>query len=112
MPYNNTPITPSKEATGSVSLPLARVKKIINVDPDIAQCSNNAAFLITLATELFLQHLVEQAFNQVKGEHAVKARRNVQYRDVANAVSRVENLEFLTDVVPKTTTFKQAKQRQ
>jgi hypothetical protein len=30
----------------------------------------------------------------------------------ANAVSRVENLEFLTDVVPKTTTFKQAKQRQ
>jgi hypothetical protein len=32
--------------------------------------------------------------------------------DTANAVSRVENLEFLTDVVPKTMSFKQAKQKQ
>jgi hypothetical protein len=31
---------------------------------------------------------------------------------IANAVSRVENLEFLTDVVPKTMSFKQAKQKQ
>jgi len=30
----------------------------------------------------------------------------------ANAVARVENLEFLTDVVPKTQTFKQYKQKQ
>lgn len=30
---------------------------------------------------------------------------------VANAVARVENLEFLTDVVPKTISFKQAKQK-
>lgn len=30
----------------------------------------------------------------------------------ANAVARVENLEFLTDVVPKTMTFKQFKQKQ
>lgn len=31
---------------------------------------------------------------------------------VANAVARVENLEFLTDVVPKTTTYRQHKQKQ
>lgn len=30
----------------------------------------------------------------------------------ANAVARVENLEFLTDVVPKTQTYKQIKQKQ
>lgn len=30
----------------------------------------------------------------------------------ANAVARVENLEFLTDVVPKTQTYKQVKQKQ
>lgn len=30
----------------------------------------------------------------------------------ANAVARVENLEFLTDVVPKTVSFKQFKQKQ
>ena len=33
-------------------------------------------------------------------------------RIVANAVARVENLEFLTDVVPKTTTYRQFKQKQ
>jgi hypothetical protein len=55
---------------------------------------------------MFLQHLVEQAFFQVRSEHAQKPRRNIQYRDVANAVARVENLEFLGDVVPRTTTVK------
>ena len=86
---------------------------------------------------MFLQHLVEQAYNIVKSER--KPRRNVQYRDVgelrisfpdlmkvhldgsgrvltcsctANAVARVENLEFLTDVVPKTVPYKQIKQKQ
>ncbi|GAB7330913.1 hypothetical protein MBLNU13_g02435t1 [Cladosporium sp. NU13] len=110
MPYNNTPIAPSKEITGTVSLPLARVKKIISQDDDINSCSNNAAFVITVATEMFLQHLVEQSHNVVKSER--KPRRNIQYRDVANAVARVENLEFLTDVVPKTQTYKQVKQKQ
>lgn len=31
---------------------------------------------------------------------------------LANAVARVENLEFLSDVVPKTATYKQVRQRQ
>ncbi|KAI7239885.1 hypothetical protein KC330_g1605 [Hortaea werneckii] len=110
MPYNNTPIAPSKDVTGTVSLPLARVKKIIATDPDVSACSNNAAFVITVATEMFLQHLVEQSYNIVKSER--KPRRNIQYRDVANAVARVENLEFLADVVPKTMTMKQFKQKQ
>ncbi|KAK0253231.1 hypothetical protein LTR91_011036 [Friedmanniomyces endolithicus] len=109
MPYNNTPITPAREITGTVSLPLARVKKIINADDDVGNCSNNAAFVITAATEMFLQYLVEQSYNIVKSER--KPRRNVQYRDVANAVARVENLEFLADVVPKTTTYKAVKQK-
>ena len=37
-------------------------------------------------------------------DHAANAR-------TANAVARVENLEFLTDVVPKTQTYKQVKQK-
>ncbi|KAI4784810.1 histone-fold-containing protein [Aureobasidium sp. EXF-3400] len=107
MPYNNTPITPSSEITGTVSLPLARVKKIIHADDDIANCSNNAAFAITAATELFLQYLVEQTQNVVKAEK--KPRRNIQYKDVASAVARVDNLEFLADVVPKTVSYKEHK---
>lgn len=108
MPYNNTPITPTAEITGTVSLPrelfpatsiielcisrcvlirpltVARVKKIIHADEDINNCSNNAAFAITIATEQFLQYLVEQTHNVVKSER--KVRRNLQYRDVGESI--------------------------
>ncbi|KAI9728027.1 MAG: hypothetical protein M1834_007841 [Cirrosporium novae-zelandiae] len=107
MPYNNTAIPPSEEITGTASLPLARVKRILQVDEDINQCSNNAAFAITIATEMFIRYLSEQAYNVVKSER--KPRRNIQYKDLANAVSRIDNLEFLSDVIPKTMTYKQYK---
>lgn len=102
MPYNNTPISRSTEVTGTVSLPrmyldgiepslanhatVARVKKIVNADPDVNQCSNNAAFMITVATEMFLQHLVEHSYNQVRTENVQKPRRNIQYRDVGGSI--------------------------
>ncbi|KAF2459094.1 histone-fold-containing protein, partial [Lineolata rhizophorae] len=107
MPYNNTPIRPPTEYNGTVSLPLARVKKIIAADEDISNCSNNAAFMIAVAAEMFVQYLVEQTHNVVKSER--KVRRYLQYKDVANAVARIDNLEFLSDVVPRTTTYKEFK---
>ncbi|KAJ4421189.1 hypothetical protein N0V85_000282 [Neurospora sp. IMI 360204] len=107
MPYNTTAIPPRKEVTGQTQLPLTRVKKIIAVDPDITICSNNAAFVITLATEMFIQHLASEAQNMAKAER--KPRRNVQYKDVAAAVSHHDDLEFLEDVVPKTSSYKAIK---
>ncbi|MBE7181467.1 MAG: NFYB/HAP3 family transcription factor subunit [Terriglobus roseus] len=83
---------------------VARVKKIISIDDDVAACSNNAAFVITIATEMFVQYLVERTHDVVKSER--KPRRNIQYRDVSNAVARVDNLEFLSDVVPRTQSLK------
>jgi hypothetical protein len=59
---------------------VARVKKIINADDEIGNCSNNAAFIITIATEMFVQHLVEKTHEVIKAEK--KPRRNVQYNDV------------------------------
>ncbi|KZM27136.1 DNA-directed DNA polymerase [Ascochyta rabiei] len=100
MPYNNTPIAPSKEVTGHVSLPLARVQKIINADPERLIVTKNASFAIALATEMMIQYLATSTHNVVKTER--KPRRNIQYRDVSSAVSRTDNLEFLVDVVPKT----------
>jgi hypothetical protein len=61
-------------------LPVARVKKIINADEDVGACSNNAAFVIALATEMFIQYFAEQTHTVVKTER--KPRRNIQYRDV------------------------------
>ncbi|EFX02947.1 cbf nf-y family transcription factor [Grosmannia clavigera kw1407] len=120
MPYNTTAIPPRKEATGQTQLPLTRVRKIILQDPDVAVCSNNAAFVITLATvspaqnalpspalltrqELFVQYLASEAQNMVKLDR--KPRRNVQYKDISNAASRIDRLEFLQDTVPATVPY-------
>ncbi|KAK4234634.1 histone-fold-containing protein [Achaetomium macrosporum] len=107
MPYNTTAIPPRKEVTGQTQLPLTRVKKIIAVDPDITVCSNNAAFVITVATEMFVQYLTSEAQNMTKLER--KPRRNIQYKDIANAISHQDNLEFLEDIVPKTASYKEVK---
>ncbi|CZS89147.1 related to histone-like transcription factor [Rhynchosporium agropyri] len=123
MPYNTAPIPPRKEATGTTQLPrkvprsshhgtcsylpVSRVKKMIQVDGDIHACSNSASFIITVATEMFIQYLAEQAHNVVRSEK--KPRRNIQYRDLANAVAHHDNLEFLVDIVPKTMPYKEAK---
>ncbi|KIW33352.1 uncharacterized protein PV07_00209 [Cladophialophora immunda] len=108
MPYNNAPIEPPEEITGTTALPLARVKKVIAQDEDISQCSNPAAFAISVATEIFIRYLTEQAHNVVKSER--KPRRNIAYKDIATAVSRIDNLEFLSDTVPKTKTYRQFKE--
>lgn len=100
---------PRKEATGQVQLPLSRVKKIIALDQDVHVCSSNAAFVITLATEMFIQYMTEQGHNVAKAEK--KPRRNVQYKDLASAVSRLDSLEFLVDVVPRTETYRIVKAR-
>ncbi|RDA86790.1 hypothetical protein CP532_6355 [Ophiocordyceps camponoti-leonardi (nom. inval.)] len=107
MPYNTTAIPPRKEPTGQTQLPLSRVKKIISQDPDIGICSNNASFIITCAAEMFIQHLADAAHTQVKLER--KPRRNIQYKDIANAVSNHDNLEFLQDLIPKTTPYGKVK---
>ncbi|KAI0109853.1 histone-fold-containing protein [Daldinia grandis] len=106
MPYNTTAIPPRKEVTGQTQLPLSRVKKIIAQDQDISICSNNAAFVITLATEMFIQHLAAESFTMAK---LGKPRRNIQYKDLAASVSHHDNLEFLEDVIPKTAPYKQIK---
>ena len=94
-------------ASGTTQLPLSRVKKIIAIDPELAACSNPGAFLIAQATELFIAHLASSAHTVVRSER--KLRKVIQYKDLAAAVARNENLEFLSDVVPQTVPFKEAK---
>ena len=58
---------------------------------------------------MMIQHLAVTTHNVVKAER--KPRRNIQYRDVSGAVSKTDNLEFLVDVVPKTTQYGVYKKR-
>ncbi|KAI1007869.1 hypothetical protein K3495_g363 [Podosphaera aphanis] len=109
MPYNTSAIAPSADVTGTTRLPFARVKKIIATDPDINIMSNAGVFVISLATEMFIQHLAEQGHQVARTDR--KPRRNLQYRDLATAVANQDRLEFLADIVPKTVTVRQIRER-
>ncbi|KAJ5689978.1 DNA polymerase epsilon subunit C [Penicillium macrosclerotiorum] len=74
-----------------------------------ARASHFLARRLTTAQEMFIQYLAEQGHNVVKSER--KPRKTVQYKDLATAVSHIDNLEFLSDVIPKTTTYKQFKEK-
>ncbi|KAB8364840.1 hypothetical protein FH972_024703 [Carpinus fangiana] len=112
MPYNNTPIPPPEEYNGTNYLPLARVQKIINSDEQVENCSKNAAFAIAIAAEEFIWYLVEQTQNVSKSERrGSRNKANLQYKDIANAIARHDNLEFLTDAVPKTIPYREYKDR-
>lgn len=56
---------------------------------------------------MFIQNLATSSLNMAKLER--KPRRNIQYKDLANAVSLHDNLEFLEDIIPKTVPYKQIK---
>lgn len=76
---------------------------------------------------MFVQYLTGEAQNMTKLER--KPRRNIQYKDLgmlpllfhlrshkaygelANAVTHQDNLEFLEDVVPKTTSYREIKSK-
>ncbi|OAX78397.1 hypothetical protein ACJ72_07297 [Emergomyces africanus] len=80
MPSNTSAVPPPQEVSGRSALPLTRIKKIIHLDEDIAQCSSNAAFVIAVATEMFIRYLAEQGHNVLKSER--KPRRTIQYKDL------------------------------
>ncbi|KAK9476394.1 histone-fold-containing protein [Lipomyces japonicus] len=82
----------------TTGLPLSRVKRIIKLDEDVRACSNSAAYAVTIATELFIQFICEQGSQMAKADK----RKGLQYKDLANAVHRTEELEFLSDVIPRT----------
>ncbi|KAG0002862.1 hypothetical protein BGZ80_003834 [Entomortierella chlamydospora] len=90
--------TYSGAAKGVSQLPAARVKRIIKEDKDVQMVSNDAVFLISMATELFLESFTAKAFNLAK----IEKRKTVYYKDLATAVTQHDSLEFLQDIVPKT----------
>jgi histone H3/H4 len=71
-------------------------------DKDVIQISNESVFLVSLATEYFLEYFAKKSYSQSQGEK----RRTVTYKDIANVVKDIDQLEFLSDVVPESVPFK------
>ncbi|KAI8967337.1 histone-fold-containing protein, partial [Mycotypha africana] len=94
----------NERTPGTTILPLARVKRVIKEDKDIALINAEATFCITYATELFIKYFVNEAFAKSKKDK----RKTIYYKDLANTVSDVEQFEFLEDVIPQPIPLKRA----
>lgn len=96
-----------KSSEDTVSVPLARVKRIIRQDDQIMAISSGASYSVAAAVELFIKYMAEQAYI---GARANK-RKKIQYNDLAIAIQRQPELEFLSVLVPKTVPYKAIKDK-
>ncbi|XP_067000839.1 DNA polymerase epsilon subunit 4 [Anabrus simplex] len=74
-----------------LKLPIARVKHIMKMDPDVNLASQEAVFLIAKSTELFIESLSREAYTYT----AQAKRKTLQKKDIDSAVDSVDSLAFL-----------------
>jgi len=78
-------------------LPLARIKKIMKLDEDVKMISAEAPAVFAKAAELFISELTLRAW--VHAEE--NKRRTLQRNDIAMAISKYDQFDFLIDIVPR-----------
>ncbi|GMM33180.1 hypothetical protein DASC09_005050 [Saccharomycopsis crataegensis] len=86
------------EDMGTTVLPIAKVKRILKIDPNYTPTSETTVFMIAKSTELFIKHLAMKAHLNAN----VEKRKKVQYKDFSAAVAANEELVFLKRMVPPT----------
>ncbi|XP_074607028.1 chromatin accessibility complex protein 1-like isoform X2 [Acropora palmata] len=63
--YNMADKSSSDNGAGKLThLPIARIKTIMKSSPDLPNCSQESVFLVTRATELFINYLAVSAYKQ------------------------------------------------
>jgi nuclear transcription factor Y gamma len=78
-------------------LPLARIKKIMKLDEDVKMISAEAPVLFAKAAEIFITELTLRAWIHAEDNK----RRTLQRNDIATAISKYDQFDFLIDIVPR-----------
>ncbi|KAF9300295.1 hypothetical protein BGZ74_008039 [Mortierella antarctica] len=78
-------------------LPLARIKKVMKSDPEVKMISAEAPILFSKACEIFICEITRRAWLHAEENK----RRTLQRSDVANAVSKSDQFDFLIDIIPR-----------
>lgn len=78
-------------------LPLARIKKIMKLDEDVKMISAEAPLLFAKAAEVFIQELTLRAWVHTEDNK----RRTLQRNDIAMAITKFDQFDFLIDIVPR-----------
>ncbi|XP_065290102.1 DNA polymerase epsilon subunit 4 [Dermacentor albipictus] len=71
--------------------PLSRVKNIMKLDPDVVLASQEAVFLVSKATEMFVAALAKEAYTYTRQAK----KKTIQKKDVDSSVEAVEAFAFL-----------------
>ena len=79
----------------NLRIPLAKIRPMIKLDPDVQLVSMDSVYLITKATEMFIEYLTQESFRVTMS----KKRKTVSKQDVDEAVAHVDALHFLDDGV-------------
>ncbi|XP_058826470.1 nuclear transcription factor Y subunit gamma-like [Topomyia yanbarensis] len=82
---------------GNQLLPLARIKKIMKLDEDVKMISAEAPLLFAKAAEIFIQELTLRAWLHTEENK----RRTLQRSDIAMAIAKYDQFDFLIDIVPR-----------
>jgi len=78
-------------------LPLARIKKIMKLDEDVKMISAEAPVLFGKACEMFIHELTMRAWVHTEDNK----RRTLQRNDIAMAITKFDQFDFLIDIVPR-----------
>lgn len=78
-------------------LPLARIKKIMKLDEDVKMISAEAPLLFAKASEIFIHELTLRAWIHTEDNK----RRTLQKNDIAMAITKYDQFDFLIDIVPR-----------
>lgn len=79
------------------ALPLARIKKIMKLDEDVKMISAEAPVLFAKAAEIFIHELTLRAWIHTEDNK----RRTLQRNDIAMAITKYDQFDFLIDIVPR-----------
>ncbi|KAJ8962513.1 hypothetical protein NQ318_000903 [Aromia moschata] len=82
------------KATGTS---LARIKKIMKLDEDVKMISAEAPLLFAKAAEIFIHELTLRAWIHTEDNK----RRTLQRNDIAMAITKYDQFDFLIDIVPR-----------
>ncbi|KAG0602331.1 hypothetical protein M758_10G007600 [Ceratodon purpureus] len=82
------PLTPA--------FPISRVRRLVKSGGDVQWVGVEAGFLIAKAAEVFLEKMVEDAFDKM----LEKRQHSILYPHLCTNVASSERLEFLSDFVP------------
>jgi histone H3/H4 len=78
-------------------LPLARIKKVMKSDPDVKMIAADAPILFCKACEIFISEITARAFIIADSNK----RRTLSRADIAKALAKSDQFDFLIDIVPR-----------